>query len=299
MIRHLMIIILFIFLSPSLISADAEAPSMQGKVIEHAKFYSKSLGYEHDYTIYLPPDYDISTRWYPVVYLLHGFTDDDDGWVRFGRVNAAMDMLLRKNEFPPMIIVMPDGKLSWYINSVDGKENFEDMIIKDLMPHIDMTYRTLAGRDNKGVAGLSMGGYGAIHLALRNVDTFSIVGALSSGIHTDEEMRSMTDERYEELYHGMFGQNLKADARLNEHWKSYNPLDLAGTLRAEKMKKIKWYIACGDEDALLPGNQELNKIFFSRGIPHEYRIDDGGHTWQFWRQYIVEVLKFMGKHFGR
>lgn len=288
-----------IILSSMKLIAQTAADYPHGKVLEHVTFHSEALGDERDYTIYLPPDYETSKRWYPVVYLLHGFSDDDDGWVRFGRINVTMNRLIAEDKIPPMIIVMPDGKISWYVNSIDGKENFEDMIVKDLITHVDNTYRTLTDRMNRGIAGLSMGGYGSLQLAMRNPDVFSIVGAYSSGLKTDEEMITMDDERYMRTFHNMYGENLKGSDRLSAHWKQYNPLDLAKTLSLDTLKKIKLLVVCGDDDFLIAGNQELNNIFRQRKIPHEYRIYDGAHTWPFWREHIVEALLMMGQQFGR
>src|SRR5690242_7183207 len=106
-----------------------------GKVLEEETIKSNILGRDVRYTVYLPADYDISQRSYPVVYLLHGFTDDNTGWLQFGEINRYADKAIADGTIPPMIIIMPNGDSSWYINSYDGKENYEDFFIKEFMPY--------------------------------------------------------------------------------------------------------------------------------------------------------------------
>ena len=112
-----------------------------GKVIEQQVVKSAILNKDVRYTIYLPADYDHSQRAYPVVYLLHGYTDDNTGWLQFGEVNRYADKAIADGTIPPMIIVMPNGDSSWYINSFDGKEKYEDFFVKEFMPSIEKTYR--------------------------------------------------------------------------------------------------------------------------------------------------------------
>ncbi len=96
--------------------------AQSGKVLESLKFESKKVSYPVEYSIYLPPDYETSARSYPVLYLLHGYSDDETGWIQFGEANIIADRGIANGDFPPCIIVMPDGKVSWYCNSADGKD---------------------------------------------------------------------------------------------------------------------------------------------------------------------------------
>ena len=137
-----------------------------GKITEQQVIKSNILGKEVRYTIYLPPDYTSSERTYPVVYLLHGYTDDNTGWLQFGEINRYADKAIGDGTIPPMIIVMPNGDSSWYINSYDGKEKYEDFFIQEFMPAIEKTYHIKAEKKSRGIAGLSMGGYGALIYSL-------------------------------------------------------------------------------------------------------------------------------------
>lgn len=124
------------------------------------------LGRDVNYAVYLPPDYETSGRRYPVVYLLHGYTDDESGWIQFGKVNLAADRAIAAREIPPMIIVMPDGGATFYINDCQDKVRYEDMFIQELIPHIDKTYRNPAAegipRHLRPVHG-RLGVAGAVH----------------------------------------------------------------------------------------------------------------------------------------
>lgn len=128
--------------------------SQQGIVKENLKVRSVMLGKEVKYSIYLPYDYERSNRSYPVLYLLHGYTDDETGWVQFGEANGIADQQIQSGEVAPMIIVMPDGGLNWYVNSYDGKIKYEDFFCKELMPFIDATYRTRSSQRYRAIAGL-------------------------------------------------------------------------------------------------------------------------------------------------
>ena len=123
----------------------------QSRLIESLKMESKLLDYPVEYSVYLPPDYDQSARSYPIVYLLHGYTDDESGWTQFGEVKRLADEAIASGEIPPMIIAMPDGKVTWYMNDHAGQEPWEDMFIKEFMPHIENQYRVRQKKEFRGI----------------------------------------------------------------------------------------------------------------------------------------------------
>ena len=271
----------------------------QGQVLEGLHFPSAVLGREVRYAVYLPPDYQISTRRYPVVYLLHGFTDDESAWIQFGEVNSAADRAIAEREIPPLIIIMPDGGVTWYINDQLGKVRYEDMFIQELIPYMDKTYRTRPAKEFRGIAGLSMGGWGALMFSMRHPDDIAACAAFSAGVWTDEEMVSIQQPMYDRLFSGIFGSKLAGRDRLNTHFRQHHPLDLAKTLPVETLKKVRYYIDCGDDDFLIQGNAALHLTLNERKVPHEFRVRDGGHSWVYWRTGIVEGLKFIGQSFQR
>ena len=275
------------------------AQNPQGIVREGLTMTSEILGKEVRYTIYLPSDYETSQRYYPIVYLLHGYTDDDTGWLQFGEANRIADKAIAEGDIPPMIIAMPDGGVSWYINDYQNQMRWEDMFIDEFMAYIEAEYRVRPKKEFRGLAGLSMGGYGALVLALRHPDLFAATAAFSSGVLTDEEMESTPQERYDAIFGILYGQGLQGSARLTDHWRQYSVLDIVKNTPADQLKTVRYYIDCGDDDFLAIGNASLHILLTQKEIPHEYRVRDGAHTWSYWRTGLPEGLKFIGERFHR
>jgi S-formylglutathione hydrolase FrmB len=284
-------IILFILFSTNLFAQNASK-------IEEGKMTSKILGKDVKFNIYLPAGYDAaSTRKYPVVYLLHGYSDDETGWVQFGEIDRLADKAITDGAMPQMIIVMPDGGVSFYINSYDGKEKYEDFFIKEFMPNIEKTYKIKAEKKYRGIAGLSMGGYGSLTLALRNPDLFAACAPLSAAIWTDEDILLPPDNRREEMFESLYGRGLKGKDRLTKNWYENSPLKIIETKSAEELKKVRYWIDCGDDDFLIKGNCLLKLALSQKNIPHEFRIRDGAHNWTYWRTGIIDALGFIGDSF--
>ncbi|MFN8355385.1 MAG: alpha/beta hydrolase-fold protein [Spirosomataceae bacterium] len=273
------------------------ALAQHGKVLEGKTIKSTILGKDVRYSVYLPPDYETSDRKYPVVYLLHGYTDDDTGWLQFGEVNRYADKAIADGTIPPMIIVMPDGGVSWYINSYDGKVNYEDFFVNELIPFVEKGFRIRANKRFRGICGLSMGGHGSFIMALKHPDLFAAAAPLSAAIFSDDDMAQTPDDRYESVFGILYGKGLKGKDRLNDTWNKNSAIKLAQTLPEADLKKVRWWIDCGDDDFLINGNMALNKIFNDRKIPHEFRVREGAHTWTYWRTGIVEALQFIGQSF--
>ena len=252
------------------------------------------------YTIYLPADYETSERDYPIVYLLHGYSDDDSGWLQFGEANRIADAAIDAGDIPPMIIVMPDGKVSWYINDYAGAVRWEDMFVDEFMPHIETAYRIRRKKEFRGIAGLSMGGYGSLVLAMHNPDLFAAVAAFSSGIFTDAEMQAMPQSDYDNFWGPLIGgTGREGSARHTDHWRQHSVLDLVTTIPADELKTLRYYIDCGDDDFLAVGNSTLHILMTEHEIPHEYRVRDGAHTWSYWRTGLPTGLAFIGESFRR
>jgi enterochelin esterase-like enzyme len=268
-----------------------------GKVLEQETIASSILGKNVNYTVYLPADYDVSQRSYPVVYLLHGFTDDNTGWLQFGEINRYADKAIADGTIPPMIIIMPNADSSWYVNSYDGKENYEDFFIKEFMPFVEKKYRIKAEKRYRGVAGLSMGGYGTLIYALKHPDLFAAAAPLSAGVFDDEELTSMPDDAYANVLARVFGKDLKGKARLNEAWKNNSVLDIVAKESTADLSRVRYWIDCGDDDFLTKGNCLLHIALTEKHVPHEFRVRDGAHSWTYWRTGIIYALQFIGDSF--
>jgi len=275
------------------------AAAQQGAIMESLQVESQILGKTVEYSVYLPYDYETSSRKYPVLYLLHGYSDDETGWVQFGEVKTITDALIGNPEVTPMIIVMPDAGVDWYINSHDGKVRYEDFFIQEFIPFIEDTYRARGTKEFRAVAGLSMGGFGTLNYALKHPDLFAAAAPLSAAAWGEENLLEMDQESYDNFFGFIFGDGLEGEERITEHARNNLPLILAQNEDAEALKTVRWYIDCGDDDFLINGNMELHRILNEREIPHEFRVRDGGHTWDYWRTALPEVLKFVSRSFHR
>lgn len=269
-----------------------------GVVKEGLTLDSKILGAKVRYTIYLPFDYDTSSRFYPVVYLLHGYTDNDMGWIQFGEANLIADEAIAKREIPAMIIAMPDGGPSWYINNYNGSVRYEDFFFGEFMPYIESRYRIRAEKSYRGVAGLSMGGFGTLVYIMRHPEQFAAGAALSAAVNTTEQIVAMDERGWGRWPTTVYGPGI-GEARLTPHLLSYNPIRIAETAEIEKLKSVKIYLDCGDDDYLTIGNAMLHVALTKRQIPHEYRVRDGAHMWSYWRSGLSEALKFIGTSFHK
>lgn len=268
-----------------------------GKIIEERTVKSNILGRNIRYTIYLPADYDLSQRTYPVVYLLHGYTDDNTGWLQFGEINRYADKAIADGTIPPMIIVMPNGDSSYFINSYDGKEKYEDFFIREFMPAVEKAYRIKAEKRYRGVAGLSMGGYGTLIYSLKYPDLFAAAAPLSAAVASDDDLMAIPDDRWETGYGQLYGRGLKGKERLTKAWYDNSILKIVETKSTDDLKKVRYWIDCGDDDRLSKGNSLLHILFMDKKVPHEYRVRDGGHNWTYWRTGIVDALNFIGASF--
>lgn len=273
--------------------------AQKGFVKESLKMESKLLGYPVEYSVYLPADYETSDRSYPVVYLLHGYSDDETGWVQFGEAAQIADRGIESGDFPPMIIVMPNGKITWYCNDFKMANPWEDMFVKEFMPAIEKIYRIRTKKEFRAISGLSMGGYGSLMLSMRYPELFSSCVAFSTGTFTDEEVIRMSDENYKMFFGSIFGNDLKGEQRVSENWKAHSPLHLIYDVPKDKLKSVRYYIDCGDDDFLFEGNSQLHIQMRKQEIPHEYRVRQGSHEWSYWRTGLVDGLKFIGQRFHR
>jgi enterochelin esterase-like enzyme len=288
------IILFFLLLSISVIAIS------QGKTMESYIIKSKILGKEVRYSIYLPSDYESSQRRYPVLYLLHGYSDDETGWAQFGEVQKIANETISNGEATQMIIVMPDAGVSWYINDAAGKVKYEDFFINEFIPFIDSIYKTRNKKQYRAVAGLSMGGYGSFIYAMKHPDLFSAAAPLSAAIWNDDHIIGMPENGWKNYkFNELFGTDLAGKNRLTETWNKNSVLKLAATVAVEKLNQVRYYIDCGDDDILVKGNMELHSIFLDRKVKHEFRVRDGAHNWPYWRSALPEVLKFVSESFHR
>ena len=257
----------------------------QSKVFETRKVKSEILKMDRNYSVYIPDGYDETDRSYPVLYLLHGSGDDHTGWIQFGQVQHIADKVIAEGKAAPMIIVMPDANLPvrGYFNLPDGSYSYEDFFFKELIPHIEQTYRVRSEKRYRAISGLSMGGGGTLYYTLRHPEVFAAAAPMSA-----------TTSAWLRAEHKATKQQVEA------FQKAYNLEEILNSATTEQMdafKRIRWYITCGDDDFLYKDNSEMHILFRSKNIPHEFRIKDGGHTWTYWRMELAEAMEFVSKSF--
>jgi len=283
-----------LFISTILIfSIIPGAFAQKGVVYETRTVKSDILKMERKYAIYLPAGYNESDQSYPVLYLLHGSGDDHTGWVQFGQVQHIADKTIAKGKAGPMIIVMPDANTErkGYFNDIHGDFNYEDFFFKELIPHIEKTYRVRSDKHYRAVSGLSMGGGGTIFYALHQPDMFAAAAPLSA---------ATGNWNMEQLKSRLTNDSKVSEEQINSYYKRHSIEGIFETLSKEEMDKIKsvrWYISCGDDDFLYEGNSLMHICFRKNNISHEYRVKNGGHTWTYWRNELPLVMEFVAKSF--
>jgi enterochelin esterase family protein len=259
-----------------------------GTVLESQSFRSQSLGREWEYSVYLPPGYGEEERSYLTVYLLHGYGGDHTNWVRLGDAAFTADSLTAVGATPPLILIMPDGRNSFYVDS-DVEEGFgplETALVRDLVEHVDERYRTVRTRDGRMIAGLSMGGYGAVHLAFKFPELFGAAASLSGVL-------SRAAPERKDLLSPAFG--VPFDLR---RWEDDNPFGRITAVK-EASLRVPVFLTCGDDDApwLYRGAVDFYEALQDAEMPAELRMTDGPHSWDVWDSALPHALDFFSRVF--
>jgi enterochelin esterase-like enzyme len=235
--------------------------------VHHHFYRSEAANDQRDFYVYTPPGYDPSAKkTYPVLYLLHGYSDDASGWTAVGRANVILDNLIAQGKAKPMIVVMPLGygtmeviRVGWggISNHPEVREEsfrkFRDALLTEVMPKVEGEYRVTTDRNSRAIAGLSMGGAESLRTGLNGLDKFAWIGAFSAG--------GMPDE-FEKVFPGL-------DAKVNQQI------------------RLLW-IACGTEDRLITPNRNLRDWLKTKSVQHVDIETPGMHTWMVWRRNLAE-----------
>ena len=281
-----------LLLSSILICFSLWSIAQTSSVSDNLSITSKILKSDRKYAIYLPAGYETSKRSYPVLYLLHGATDNHTGWVQFGEVQQIADKAIQDGTATAMIIVMPDGDTGrmGYFNSIGGEWNYEDFFFQEFLPTIEKTYRIKADKRYRAIAGLSMGGGGTFMYALHHPELFSSACPLSAYIGPldfDEAKARMKKS----------DPGITDEAQIKTYFERHNALNLINKMPEDQKKAVRWYIDCGDDDFLYEGNCLVHIAMRKKDIPHEFRVRDGAHNWTFWREALPVVLGFVSETF--
>ena len=261
------------------------------RLLEKQILKSRVLNRTISYAVLLPKEYDSLHTNYPVVYLLHGFGDDETAWYKYGLIQYYSDA----NASLPMIYVMPQGFNSYYVNKYSGSFPYMDMFVKELVPTIDSLFRTIKNPQQRAVMGFSMGGYGALILPAKNPDVFKTGVILSMSFRTDQQYMSESQDGWNSQWGSIFGgTGSSGTARLTDYFKANSPFYFFKNPGDESLKGQNYFFDCGDdEESLSETNDALHDLLRSLDIKHEYRVRNGAHSWDYWHKSLPEALKFI------
>lgn len=306
--------------------SSASSPPPAGEVRAEI-FESSALGVRKHAVVYLPPSYGTdTTRRYPVVYYLHGLSGTERDWLSKASIDVAADSLFARGT-PEMIIVLPDGDDGWYTTWTTQwpyrtcadtiqtevaerycvqRQRYDEYIARDLVRFVDSKYRTINDPGRRGIGGLSMGGYGAISIALRYPDVFGAAVSHSGVVSpmyvgpkpfrepvkyatTAEEIRATTG--FWARYQMYWGTNIA-------RWREADPAHIAEALRQRGGRAPAIYFDCGVDDAYIEQNRALHSELTRLQITHTYQEFPGGHTWRYWSTHVRESVAWMGRRVG-
>jgi putative tributyrin esterase len=256
---------------------------------------SKILKRAVAYCIVLPPSFDTDkARHFPVLYFLHGLGDNEQFFVHSGAWNITED-LWEKGALKEFLIATPDAGASFYINSQDGKSRYEDFLLQEFFPVIERRYRGAPGRAHRAIAGISMGGYGALHLAFGHPQLFVAASAQSAALidKLPVFLGPEPNSPRARVLGRVFGSPPDA-----EFWDRNSPLVLA---RTANLSGLKLYFDCGDQDdyGFETGATALDRVLSKRHIAHEFHIYSGRHDAAYFAEHLAASLTFASQAFGR
>jgi S-formylglutathione hydrolase FrmB len=278
-------------------SAPAQATQPKaGKTIEPVglqspltvELNSKLMARSMPYRVILPSGYharEKATERYPVIYLLHGLSGHFDNWTnktKLAEYAAGFGY----------IIVTPEGGDGWYTDSASvPNDRYETYITDELIPEIDKKYRTVADRNGRAIAGLSMGGYGAFKFGLKYPEKFVLAGSFSGALGATSLNEKNAGAWITKSITSVFGSESSETRRANDIFR------IVGEMPAEKTKQLPFlYFDCGTEDFLAANNREFMQLLVEKKIRHEYRQLPGGHNWIYWDAQVREFLR-LGERF--
>ena len=261
--------------TPGLVWSDAHVEASAGVAASPSRtvetsLFSTSLGFEVPYVVYLPAGYDSSSdRSYPVLFMLHGL-GGDRYMARVQGLFTAADTLINRGEIDPLIIIAPEGKKSYWVDAANSGPRWGSYITKDLVQEIDRLYRTVPDRDFRAIGGISMGGHGALQLAM-NSDEFGVAGAHSVALRKFEEAFPMFGDR--------------------AYFEAHDPVSLCAKNRGHA-RSLKIWIDIGSEDTWFAAANAFHTQLTSAGIAHEWSVFPGAHNIEYWRAHAHDYLRF-------
>lgn len=270
----------------------AAALTSQAGKIKTDTIESKVLGEKVVYNIYLPSGFDRSTERYPVVYLLHGLTDDYRAWRDRGRMQDVADELMESGEACKMIIVMPNAGGPDTHNTWNGYFNmpgwsYEDFFFKELIPEVEKKYRGVGDKGHRAVMGLSMGGGGSVVYCQRHPDMFSSCYAMSAWLDNQQDNVGPGEAS---------GKRYLVCEAVRKH-SALRFVEQADEETRARLRTVKWFLDCGDDDFLFDLTVRLHQLMRDAGIKDELRVRNGVHNWEYWHEALRMALPFASRNF--
>jgi enterochelin esterase-like enzyme len=251
-----------------------------GQVLAYS-FHSQTLGRDWRYNVYLPDGYDHSNLRYPVLFMLHGYSENENAWVTKGRINEAADHLIAAGDISPVVIIMPGSGDNWYL---DLKEKIETAFIQDLVPEAEHSFRIIPEREGMGIGGDSMGGYGALRFILKYPERFGVALLMSPAIYVPEPPLTSSARKGT-----VFGNPFD-----REIWQRANYPSLLEGFFAKNLP-IALYINAGDHDDFEIETQigPVYKMMREHKFPVAMRVSAGIHDFAVWRAELPDALRFI------
>jgi S-formylglutathione hydrolase FrmB len=277
----------------------------QGRIDCNA-MQSRILAQPVRYCVMLPADYDAAAaarppRLYPVLYFLHGLGDNEQTLFKGGGWDVAQD-LRREGQITDFLIVAPEGKTSFYINSADGHSRYSDFFIHEFIPYIESHYSIRKERSSRAISGVSMGGYGALRFAFAHPELFSSVSAQSAALFAVAPQRNGSGASDAD---GGMGQKMLrvvfGDPIDIAHWNANSPFVLAKQNRIRiRATGLSIYFNCGrdDEFGFEKGAADLDQQLTKENIPHQFHLYPGNHSAEYFLAHLRETLKFHSQKFA-
>lgn len=246
--------------------------------VDTLDIYSAAMKKNIRTVVIKPEGYQKKKNRYPVVYLLHGYAGTYSNWI------TKVPSIKHYASLFNIVIVCPNGENSWYINSpVSNSSQFESFVGTELIHFIDSSYKTIADNKHRAIAGLSMGGHGALMLGIRHKDIFGAAGSMSGAVDLEPLINKYDISK------------LIGDTTVTHfNWRAYSVLQLADS---NSTKGIKLIFDCGVKDFFIQNNRDLHNKLKAQNIPHDYIERPGGHNWAYWTNAIAYQLLFFRKFF--
>ena len=265
-----------------------------GKIVTDS-LYSHILKASVKYNVYLPDGYDESVKTYPVVYLLHGLGGNYTDWAKKASAKAIADELIGTGEAVEMIIVMPNAGGADRHNVWNGYFNmpgwnYEDFFFQEFVPAVEDKYRAVGDKGHRAVMGLSMGGGGSTVYCQRHPDMFSSCYAMSAWLDYETGQVGESEQAKDKLYY--------VCQSVREH-SALDFMDNADEATLEKLRTVKWFIDCGDDDFLVALSFQLHMKMKEAKVKSELRVRNGVHNWEYWHGSLRLALPFASRNFDK